>query len=263
MWTSSNFLKPSLLLENDIVLQQSLVVFKYPKIKQACSTQNCFVTCTQLFLVGQTKKKLFGNFILPNSMGLSLGKSETVTPVFGIDAAGKTTLLYKVRVEGVNPRISMTLFYNFDEVYITPSSKLVAVDTGFSSSQSHYNKNVLYRILQSAIFRNNNYILNGWIYMVDANDIERLPEVQDDLHFLVNNYPQLQTLPLLILLNKVDLPLALREGVEIMDRLNLPQLKNTNYYLRECIATTGEGIYEGLDWLSSQSKPNSNDKSNL
>lgn len=97
--------------------------------------------------------------------------------------------------DNLNQQNLMTSYFNTEEVYISQTAKFVAVDTGFSSSQQLYEKQtVLYRLHQSAIFRNYNYLLLGWIYMIDSNDAERFPEVKEDLHYLVNNYPQLQTL---------------------------------------------------------------------
>lgn len=38
---------------------------------------------------------------------------------------------------------------------------------------------------------------------------------------------------------------------EIVQALGLQQLKNRTWHVQGAIATRGEGLYEGLDWLSS------------
>ena len=39
-------------------------------------------------------------------------------------------------------------------------------------------------------------------------------------------------------------------AAEITDKLGLQSLKNRHWYIQSTCATTGDGLYEGLDWLS-------------
>jgi hypothetical protein len=39
---------------------------------------------------------------------------------------------------------------------------------------------------------------------------------------------------------------------EIMDKLDLHSLSNRNWYIQATCATSGDGLYEGFDWLSNQ-----------
>jgi hypothetical protein len=41
---------------------------------------------------------------------------------------------------------------------------------------------------------------------------------------------------------------------EITDKLDLHSLHNRQWYVQVTCATSGDGLYEGLDWLSKQSK---------
>ena len=43
-------------------------------------------------------------------------------------------------------------------------------------------------------------------------------------------------------------------GAEVSDKLNLGSLHSRNWYIQATCATSGDGLYEGLDWLSSQLK---------
>ena len=47
-----------------------------------------------------------------------------------------------------------------------------------------------------------------------------------------------------------DLPNAMN-AAEITDKLGLHSLRQRHWYIQSTCATSGEGLYEGLDWLSS------------
>ncbi|KAI1242521.1 ADP-ribosylation factor 1, partial [Lamprotornis superbus] len=48
-----------------------------------------------------------------------------------------------------------------------------------------------------------------------------------------------------------DLPNAMN-AAEITDKLGLHSLRHRNWYIQATCATSGDGLYEGLDWLSNQ-----------
>lgn len=50
-----------------------------------------------------------------------------------------------------------------------------------------------------------------------------------------------------------DLPNAMN-AAEITDKLGLHALRQRNWYIQATCATSGDGLYEGLDWLSNQLK---------
>ncbi|CAG2109617.1 unnamed protein product [Medioppia subpectinata] len=52
---------------------------------------------------------------------------------------------------------------------------------------------------------------------------------------------------------RTDLPNAMN-AAEITDKLGLHSLRNRNWYIQATCATSGDGLYEGLDWLSNQLK---------
>lgn len=60
---------------------------------------------------------------------------------------------------------------------------------------------------------------------------------------------ELRDAVLLVFANKQDLPNALSAS-EVSERLGLYQLRARKWYVQTCCATTGAGLYEGLDWLS-------------
>ena len=56
-------------------------------------------------------------------------------------------------------------------------------------------------------------------------------------------------MPILVWANKQDMPNAMSVS-EITDKMKLYALKNRNWYIQACCATTGDGLYEGIDWLT-------------
>lgn len=88
--------------------------------------------------------------------------------------------------------------------------------------------------------------------MVDSNDRDRVGEARDELQRMLNE-DELRDALLLVFANKQDLPNAMN-AAEITDKLGLQSLRQRNWYIQATCATTGEGLYEGLEWLSTNLK---------
>jgi ADP-ribosylation factor protein 1 len=67
------------------------------------------------------------------------------------------------------------------------------------------------------------------------------------------NEDELRDAVLLVFANKQDLPNAM-SAAEITDKLGLHNLRQRNWYIQATCATSGDGLYEGLEWLSSNLK---------
>lgn len=89
------------------------------------------------------------------------------------------------------------------------------------------------------------------IFVVDSNDRERFGEAREEL-FKVLNDPDMPNPVVLVYANKMDLPGAATASA-ISDALSLHELKHT-WYIQPSSAVTGNGIAEGLEWLSDQIK---------
>ena len=59
---------------------------------------------------------------------------------------------------------------------------------------------------------------------------------------------ELRNACVLVYANKQDFPNAISPG-ELAEQLNLKNI-NRPYKVQACCATTGDGLYEGLDWLT-------------
>ena len=84
--------------------------------------------------------------------------------------------------------------------------------------------------------------------MVDSNDRDRVDEARDELNRMLSE-DELRDAVLLVFANKQDLPHAM-PAAEVADKLALHKLRSRTWYIQATCATTGDGMYEGLDWLS-------------
>merc|ERR1712039_363350 len=145
-------------------------------------------------------------------------KKEMRILMVGLDNAGKTTVLYKLKLGEVVTTIP-TIGFNVETVEYKNISFTVW-DVGGQTK---------IRPLWRHYFQNT----QGLIFVVDSNDRDRIHETKDELHKM---------------LNEEDLPNAMN-AAEITDKLGLHALKQRHWYIQAAIATSGEGLYEGLDWL--------------
>ena len=100
------------------------------------------------------------------------------------------------------------------------------------------------RVLWRHYFQNTQAL----IFMVDSNDRERIGDARDELaRFLSED--ELSDAALLVFANKQDLPNAMTVA-EIADKLGLHTIRGRRWYIQSTCATSGDGLYEGLDWLS-------------
>lgn len=151
----------------------------------------------------------------------------------GLDAAGKTTILYKLKLGEVVTTIP-TIGFNVETVEYKNVSFTVW-DVGGQDK---------IRPLWRHYFQNT----QGLIFVVDSNDRDRITEARDELHRMLNE-DELRDATILVFANKQDLPNAMSVA-EITDKLGLHSLRQRRWYIQACCATSGEGLYEGLDWLS-------------
>eukprot|EP00040_Diaphanoeca_grandis_P038234 m.256084 g.256084 ORF g.256084 m.256084 type:complete len:183 (+) comp34048_c0_seq1:66-614(+) len=177
-----------------------------------------------------------GNLFQKALQGL-FGKKEMRILMVGLDAAGKTTILYKLKLGEIVTTIP-TIGFNVETVEYKNISFTVW-DVGGQDK---------IRPLWRHYFQNT----QGLIFVVDSNDRERVSEAKEELARMLAE-DELREAILLVFANKQDLPQAMT-AAEITDKLNLHSLRNRNWYIQATCATNGEGLYEGLDWLSTALK---------
>jgi len=160
------------------------------------------------------------------------GKEEKRILMVGLDCAGKTTILYKLKLGEVVTTIP-TVGFNV-ETMDYKNIHMTVWDVGGQDKirplwRHYYNHTA------------------GIIYVVDSNDLERIDDARDELQRMLNEV-EIRDAELLVYANKQDLPNALN-ATALAERLNLGCGVRRAWFIQACCATTGDGLYEGLDWL--------------
>ncbi|CAG9316350.1 unnamed protein product [Blepharisma stoltei] len=160
------------------------------------------------------------------------GTIEKRILIVGLDASGKTTTLYWLK-EGVCASTIPTIGFNFETVRYKNTNFSIWDVGGLPEIQS--------------LWRHYYQGTEGLIFVVDSYDKERLGEASDAL-FKVLSSEELIKVPLLVLANKQDLPNPIKVS-EIVDKLNLHSIKDREWFIQATSGITGEGLFEGLEWL--------------
>ena len=160
-------------------------------------------------------------------------KSKTL--MVGLDAAGKTTILYKLNL-GEYVLTIPTLGFNVENVE-NGNVKFQIWDVGGQDKLRRLWKHY-YEGTKSIVF------------VLDSRDIKRIELAKTELHKMLE-HPLLAEAKLLVLANKQDLEGAL-SGPEIAEKLELDKINNHPWFCQECCATNGKGLDTGFNWLASQ-----------
>jgi len=163
------------------------------------------------------------------------GKMNMRILMVGLDAAGKTTILYKLKLGEIVTTIP-TIGFNVETVDYKNISFTVW-DVGGQDK---------IRPLWRHYFTNT----QGLIFVVDSNDRERISEAAGELNKMANE-DELKDATILVFANKQDLPNAYSVS-DLTEKLGLHNLRGRKWYVQAACATQGTGLYEGLDWLSNE-----------
>ena len=158
--------------------------------------------------------------------------------MLGLDAAGKTTILYKLKLNETVQSIP-TIGFNVETVQPTKHVSFTVWDVGGQDK---------IRPLWKHYFNGS----EGLIYVIDSSDRSRFAEAKDELDWILQS-DEMVGVPLVVLANKQDLPNAASTS-EIMSKLQLNGLRNRPWYIQATCAVSGDGIYESMNELSSMVK---------
>jgi len=175
----------------------------------------------------------------------------------------KTTLLYKLRLGEVVTTIP-TIGFNVETLKIH-KAEMTVWDVGGPDK---------IRPLWRHYFQNTGAI----IFVIDSNDKDRICEASDELTKILRE-DELRDCPILMFANKQDLPnsmtpyhlavqFGLRESIGTEEKVTAyghgfrrhlayqgcnitSSMRNRRWRIQPCIATKGDGIIEGLEWLIS------------
>jgi small GTP-binding protein len=154
--------------------------------------------------------------------------------MLGLDTAGKTIILYKLKL------------YEYLKIFLCFSIVELVEYKGFNMNIWDVGGQDRFRDFWRHFFRNK----QGLIFVVDSNDIGRIEEAKEELHKLLEE-DELRDICLLVYANKQDLPNAMKP-IELENKLKLNTISNRPWEIQGTCAITGDGLYEGLDWLGEQ-----------
>jgi small GTP-binding protein len=169
---------------------------------------------------------------ISRAMDALSGLKEKRILLLGLDAAGKTTVLYQLN-QGEAVHTVPTVGFNVESV-VYKNISFTYWDVGGQGK---------IRKLWHHYYAGTDAV----IFVVDANDASRIEEAKEEL-FALMDADQLRDCPLLVIANKQDLPHSMTTA-EVVNKLDLRKLRS-KWHTRGAVATTGAGLYEGLDWLA-------------
>merc|ERR1712039_915896 len=182
------------------------------------------LVCSQFITMGLSFSRLWQHLI---------GTQEMRILMVGLDAAGKTTILYKLKLGEVVTTIP-TIGFNVETVEYK-NIRFTVWDVG-GQSKIH------------PLWRHYYQGTQGLIFIVDSSDRDRVEDAREELMSLVNA-DEMRDVTLLVYANKQDLPNAMTSA-EVSEKLGLHTMRNRQWFIQSACATTGDGLYEGLDWMS-------------
>ncbi|GAB1285987.1 ADP-ribosylation factor-like 5B [Apodemus speciosus] len=181
--------------------------------------------------------------------------------IVGLDNAGKTTILYQFLMNEV-VHTSPTIGSNVEEIVVKNTHFLMWDIGGQESLRSSWN----------TYYSNTEFI----ILVVDSIDRERLAITKEELYRMLaheelhtvyhsscigtglhQHHKQeiqpadLRKAAVLIFANKQDMK-GCMTAAEISKYLTLSSIKDHPWHIQSCCALTGEGLCQGLEWMTSR-----------
>ncbi|KAJ3364255.1 small GTP-binding protein domain [Allomyces macrogynus ATCC 38327] len=168
-------------------------------------------------------------------------KEEYYVIIIGLDNAGKTTLLERIKsiftgVQGLPPeKIAPTIGLNIGKI------SLDKVHVNFWDLGGQLELHSIWEKYYAEA--------HAVIFVVDSTDVARLETVKSTFDRVVTS-DALEGLPILMLANKQDVPGCLRveEIKEVFNPIAV-QLGARDSKVLPCVALTGSGVRDAVDWL--------------
>ena len=171
---------------------------------------------------------------------LGFKRKEANILIVGLDNSGKTTIInhFKPPEEKLN-EIVPTVGFNVEKFRLKNLS-FTAFDM---SGQGKY------RNLWEHYYRG----VEAIIFVIDSSDPLRLVVAKDELEMMMNHdgLKSKTNIPILFFANKMDVKESI-SSVKISQMLGLDQMNNKIWHIQASNAVTGEGLIDGIEWLSDQ-----------
>ena len=172
---------------------------------------------------------------------LGIRRREVSVLVVGLDNSGKSSLFNYLRPKDtIAVHTVPTIGFNVEH-FSAHGLSFTAFDM---SGQSRYR----------ALWANYYHSTNGIIFVIDSADRTRLLVAHEELQQLLS-HPAIasRSIPILFFANKMDIRDALSD-VGVSTALSLENISNKSWHICSSNALKGDGIADGLQWLSSAMK---------
>eukprot|EP00184_Porphyridium_aerugineum_P001663 CAMPEP_0184694058 /NCGR_PEP_ID=MMETSP0313-20130426/2122_1 /TAXON_ID=2792 /ORGANISM="Porphyridium aerugineum, Strain SAG 1380-2" /LENGTH=172 /DNA_ID=CAMNT_0027152277 /DNA_START=224 /DNA_END=739 /DNA_ORIENTATION=- len=163
--------------------------------------------------------------------GSLFGNREVRILMLGLDNAGKTSILYRLK-DGVHIKSVPTIGFNVETLEFNNITMQVW-DLGGQASIRPYWRSYYQR--QEAV-----------IFVVDSTDRERMAIAQSELASLLDE-DELEDAAVCIFANKQDVPDAM-EVSEVAEAMGVNRLQDRTWTIIGTSALKGTGLEEGLTW---------------
>ncbi|XP_032535771.1 ADP-ribosylation factor-like protein 11 [Chiroxiphia lanceolata] len=157
-------------------------------------------------------------------------KRDAQVVMLGLDFAGKSTLLYKLK-SGQAVETCPTVGFNVESLQTPCGISFTLWDVGGQDSL---------RVSWPDYLED----INTLVFVIDSTDVARLSEAAAALEEALS-HPSMAGIPVLLLANKQEVPGALAPA-ELGEMLRLGRLGGHRWMLQGCSALTGQGLQEVL-----------------
>jgi len=164
-----------------------------------------------------------------------VGRKQTRVLMLGLDNAGKTTILHKIK-DGSDYESVPTVGFSVETIKIK-NLTLNVWDVGGQDK---------IRPLWRHYFTGTDAL----IFIVDSSDLSRMEEAKKEFLRIVTDN-EMQDAIILILANKQDLPKAASEE-EVKELLDVHHLEGRSVLVAATCAPTGTGLDEAMAWLAEE-----------
>ena len=206
-------------------------------VTQECPTKQPVVAnCVKNFMSWMAEKAEKGTNAFLDSLP-SISKEDFHVVMIGLDGAGKTTALYRLKFDQYMNTVP-TVGFNCERVKGT---------LGKSKGLTFLIWDVGGQEKIRPLWRSYTRCTDGIIFVVDSADEDKFDEAKVEL-WRTMKYQDNSSIPLLVLANKQDLQDAC-SAEHIEDALGLQDMASNLWHVEPACSVTGEGLDTGLECL--------------
>lgn len=167
-------------------------------------------------------------------MGLLGSKPQAKILMLGLDNAGKSTLLYKLKHDA-NVTTVPTIGFNVGMMDAMKNRRNIALTVWDVGGQKGMREH----------WKSFHHDAAAVVFVVDSSDLKRLEEARCELENTLRS-EQLRGRPLMLIANKQDVNGALT-ATDIIDTFNMKKLcSGRGWFVHPCSASTGYGVEEAF-----------------